>query len=80
MVTRFFDEFIKQFINSLPPSLQHLRSECEAHLRQSCLTAVNKLDLVTRQEFDVQLQVLARTREKLGSLEKKVASLENKNV
>ena len=74
MVTRFFDEFIKQFINSLPSSLQHLRSECEAHLRQSCLTAVNKLD------FDVQLQVLARTREKLESLEKKVASLENKNA
>ena len=79
MATRFFDEFIKQFIDSLPPSLKHLRSEFESHLRQSCLTAVNKLDLVTRQEFDVQLQVLARTRAKLELLENKVASLENQN-
>ncbi|AJC15826.1 accessory factor UbiK family protein [Pandoraea sputorum] len=35
-----------------------------------------KLDLVTREEFDVQAQVLARTREKLEALEKRVAELE----
>jgi hypothetical protein len=37
-----------------------------------------KLDLVTREEFDIQLQVLARTREKLEALEKRVAELETK--
>ncbi|VVE60501.1 phosphoheptose isomerase [Pandoraea anapnoica] len=36
-----------------------------------------KLDLVTREEFDVQAQVLARTREKLEALEKRVAELES---
>ena len=35
-----------------------------------------KLDLVTREEFDVQMQVLARTREKLAELKARVAELE----
>jgi len=38
----------------------------------------SRLDLVTREEFDVQQQVLARTREKLSQLEAKVAELENR--
>jgi len=37
-----------------------------------------KLDLVTREEFDIQAQVLAKTREKLEALEKRVAELEAK--
>ncbi len=36
-----------------------------------------KLDLVTREEFDIQAQLLARTREKLQALEARVAALEN---
>ena len=37
----------------------------------------DKLDLVTREEFDIQAQLLARTREKLQALEARVAALEN---
>ena len=37
-----------------------------------------KLDLVTREEFDIQTQVLAKTREKLEALERRVAELEAK--
>jgi BMFP domain-containing protein YqiC len=39
-----------------------------------------KMDLITRQEFDIQVQVLAKTREKLEALEAKVAALETKNL
>ena len=38
-----------------------------------------KLDLVTREEFDIQAQVLLRTREKLKALEERVAGMENRN-
>ncbi len=39
-----------------------------------------RLDLVTREEFDVQREVLTRTREKLGQLEARVAELEGRNT
>jgi hypothetical protein len=41
--------------------------------------ALSRLDLVTREEFDTQSQVLARTREKLEQLEKTVSGMEEKN-
>lgn len=49
-----------------------LERNAKAFLTQSFA----KLDLATREEFDVQKQVLARTREKLEALEKRVAELE----
>lgn len=42
-------------------------------------SALQKLDVVTREEFDVQAAMLARTREKLDALEKQVAALEQAN-
>lgn len=41
-------------------------------------TALEKCDLVTHEEFDIQTEVLARTREKLEMLEQKIKELENK--
>jgi BMFP domain-containing protein YqiC len=50
--------------------------DIEKNMRALLTQGFAKLDLVTREEFDVQTQVLARTREKLASLEKLVAELE----
>lgn len=50
--------------------------DLEKNLRAALSGLFAKLDLVTREEFDVQRQVLARTREKLAALEKRVAELE----
>lgn len=75
-----FDEIIKQFSNTLPPQLQTLKREFEKELRRGLTLVVQNLDLVSRQEFDIQTQVLARTREKLERLEKRVLELENLNV
>lgn len=50
--------------------------DVEKNLRATLTGLLGKLDLVTREEFDVQAQVLARTREQLGSLEKRLAQLE----
>jgi BMFP domain-containing protein YqiC len=50
--------------------------DVEKNLRASLAAWLAKLDLVTREEFDVQAQVLARTREKLQELEARLARLE----
>ncbi|MDD5389251.1 MAG: accessory factor UbiK family protein [Gallionellaceae bacterium] len=50
--------------------------DIEKNLKASLAAWLSKLDLVTREEFDVQAQVLARTREKLQELEARLASLE----
>ena len=50
--------------------------DIEKNLRAVMNAAFTKLDLVTREEFDVQAKVLARTRERLAELEARVAALE----
>ncbi len=54
--------------------------DLEKNLRATLTALFAKLDLVTREEFDVQAQVLARTREKLAELEMRLAKLENPTV
>ena len=53
-------------------------ADIEKNMRAMLAGLFSRLDLVTREEFDVQQQVLARTREKLAQLEAKVAELENR--
>ena len=53
-------------------------ADIEKNLRAGLQSVFTKLDLVTREEFDVQQEVLLRTREKLEALEAKVAELEKK--
>jgi hypothetical protein len=50
--------------------------DIEKNLKATLTGLLGKLDLVTREEFDVQAQVLARTREKLTALEERLAKLE----
>ncbi|MDA4724218.1 accessory factor UbiK family protein [Enterobacter hormaechei] len=52
------------------------REDMHANIKDILAQGLRRLDLVTREEFDVQSQVLARTREKLESLEKRIADLE----
>ncbi|AFJ02281.1 hypothetical protein Q7C_1126 [Methylophaga frappieri] len=70
------DELVDTVTKSLPPGILQMREEAEKNIRAGLTATFNKLDLVTREEFDVQSQVLLRTREKLEALEKRVAELE----
>ena len=54
------------------------RAEVEAQLKGTVQGALSKLDVVSREEFDSQMIVLARTRARLEALEAKVAELEEK--
>ena len=52
--------------------------DLEKNFRGMLTSTFAKLDLVTREEYDVQVQVLARTREKLAAMEARVAELEKR--
>lgn len=72
----FFDEISKRLADALPENVKTIRSDMEQHFRVILQTMFAKLDLVTREEFDVQALVLGKTRAKLEKLEQQVAELE----
>ncbi len=68
---------IEQVLDSLRRAVPGgLAQEVEKNLRAALTAALAKLDLVTREELEVQAAVLARTRARLEELEKQVAELE----
>ncbi|MEX1201363.1 MAG: accessory factor UbiK family protein [Methylophaga sp.] len=71
-----FDEIIDSINKALPPGIVQMRDDAEKNIRAGLTATFNKLDLVTREEFEVQSQVLLRTREKLEALERRVSELE----
>ncbi|MEE4185946.1 MAG: accessory factor UbiK family protein [Gammaproteobacteria bacterium] len=76
MKTNTLDELAGKLADAVPDDLQHLRSDLEANFKSLLSSGLDKLDLVTREEFDVQRKVLARTRDKLERLEAELARLE----
>lgn len=70
------DELSRRIGELLPPGVEKLGTDFRRNLRAAVGTAVSRMDLVTREEFDLQAAVLARTREKLETLERRVAALE----
>ena len=71
-----FDSLQEKMPSGIASGLQDLQSDFEHNLRAAIEANLKKLNLVTREEFDIQQQVLLRTREKLEALEAKVAELE----
>ena len=73
-----FDEIARRVGEVLPPGVRGLQDELEKNVRAGLQSTFSRLDLVTREEFDVQQAVLARTRARLEQLERQVAELEAK--
>jgi BMFP domain-containing protein YqiC len=76
--TKKIEEVIQTISDAMPSGLTGLQADVEKNVRAAMSATFAKLDLVTREEFDVQTQVLHRTREKLEALEKRVTELESK--
>ncbi len=75
MNTKFLDELnrkVNELIAATPAK------DIEKNLRAALSSAFSRLDLVTREEFDVQNEVLRHTREKLQQMEAQVAELDAK--
>ncbi|MGH8198218.1 MAG: ubiquinone biosynthesis accessory factor UbiK [Steroidobacteraceae bacterium] len=70
------DELARKLADSVPPGLAALKNDLEQNFKAVLQSGLAKLDLVTRQEFDIQAGVLRRSRERLEELEKRIAALE----
>lgn len=80
MIDRSIDNLVQRLSDSLPSGLRHLHEDLEKNFRAVLQDSFAKMNLVTREEFDVQRAVLARTREKLEAIEKQIAELEEKRL
>ena len=69
------DELAKRLADLVPPGAREAREDITANFRDALRAGLRRLDLVTREEFDVQRCVLLRTREKVEALEAQVAEL-----
>lgn len=73
---RQLDELARRLSALVPPGLREGGEELQQSFRAALQSGLGQLDLVTREEFEVQRAVLLRTREKLDALERTVAELE----
>lgn len=71
------ESLARKLADSLPQGLRSVRDDVEENFRSVLRSGLSKLDLVTREEFEVQEAVLARTREKLEALEKRLEDIES---
>ncbi|MCL7744950.1 accessory factor UbiK family protein [Guyparkeria hydrothermalis] len=75
-ISHTIEEISQRIEQAMPESLREGKQEFEKAVRQAVSNGFSRMDLVTREEFDVQTQVLARTRAKLEALEQRVSNLE----
>jgi len=73
---KILDDLSNRVSQLLPPTARNFGQDLEKNLRAAVNAAFAKLDLVTREEFEIQSGVLQRTRERLVELEQRVATME----
>ncbi|TKY82074.1 ubiquinone biosynthesis accessory factor UbiK [Pectobacterium polonicum] len=72
------EQIARQVHESMPKGIRELGDDVEKKIRQVLQAQLTRLDLVNREEFDIQTQVLLRTREKIARLEQRLSELEAK--
>ena len=70
------DELAQRLVELVPPGLKDARDDLGSNFKSALQAGLRRLDVVTRDEFDVQRLVLLRTREKIEHLERQVIALE----
>lgn len=70
------EDLARRLAGALPMSLRQAREDAERNFRAVLESALGRLDLVTREEFDAQAAVLRRTRERLDTLAERIARIE----
>ena len=71
---KFLHEFMDHFQKNVPPALSGFAQLCKEQLRQSVAAVLRKMDVVSREEFDIQVLLLRKSRERLESIEKQLAT------
>jgi BMFP domain-containing protein YqiC len=78
MTSPSLDELARRLADSVPESLRSFGRDLEGNFKAVLQSQLSKLDLVSRQEFDVQAELLARTSAQLAVLEARLKDLETK--
>jgi ubiquinone biosynthesis accessory factor UbiK len=73
------DDLARRLAESVPKNVRALGTDIERNFKSLLATGLQRMDLVTREEFDLQAAVLERTREKLEALEARLAELEKES-
>jgi len=76
MADQTLDELARKLAEAVPEGLRSIQKDLEENFRSVLRAGLDRLDLVTREEFEVQEAVLQRTREKLEALEKRLEAYE----
>ena len=77
MSDKSIEDLARRLAEAVPEGLRSVRKDLEENFQSVLKSGLGKLDLVTREEFEVQEAVLLRTREKLEALEERLKELEN---
>lgn len=80
MDKNIINELAGKLADAVPGDLNELRNDIESNFRSLLQNRLDKLDLVTREEFDVQRKVLERTRAKLDRLETELEELQRDTI
>ncbi|MFT5520171.1 MAG: BMFP domain-containing protein YqiC [Enterobacterales bacterium] len=70
------DDLVRKLTAAIPPGLKEFEAEARKQFRSVLESGLSKMDLVSREEFDIQVKVLAKTREKIDKLEQRLAELD----
>ncbi|MGM0526771.1 MAG: ubiquinone biosynthesis accessory factor UbiK [Pseudomonadota bacterium] len=73
MDNKTIENIAKQISDSMPAGVKEVADNVEQRVKQTLQTQLSKLDLVTREEMDVQQQMLLRLRERVAQLEQQLA-------
>lgn len=76
--SRQLEDLAAKLSAAIPPSLKGLRAELEENFRAILRANLERLELVSRERFDVQTELLARTQQRLAAMEQRLQALEQK--
>ncbi|QTS83608.1 accessory factor UbiK family protein [Coxiella endosymbiont of Amblyomma nuttalli] len=75
---KYINDIVNRLLELIPPGVKNLPKDLEKNFKSILQQSISKMDLVTREEFDIQVKMLARTRTKLEMLEEKLNELERR--
>ena len=79
MNTSEIEKFTARFIKAIPRGITAMKTDFEQRLKTALSATFSKMDLVSREEFGVQSQLLSKTRQRLEEIQKRMDELEKQN-
>lgn len=73
------NDMVSKLADAIPPGVKQIPGDVEKSFKTIVKSGLSKMDMVSREEFDAQAKVLARTRKKLEQLEKRMKEIEGED-